>query len=147
MPTRELCTTTRRFNMVLISCIPLPLPLPPSSVSVAELLSLDSWYFGLYPVLGVSSSLPSTLFCFLSLPCSVMVLCLCLPMCVSPTVSLAQSARDDLSVIYCKILESSPSVTNLLGMGVSLWVSSSSSNGSSLDRPCSIQSQIRFCAS
>jgi hypothetical protein len=40
-----------------------------------------------------------------------------LPMCVSPTVSSAQSARDDLPVILCKVLGSSPSVTNLLGMG------------------------------
>jgi hypothetical protein len=33
-------------------------------VLVAELLRLDSWYFGLYPGLGVSSSLPSILFYF-----------------------------------------------------------------------------------
>jgi hypothetical protein len=127
MLTRELCTTTGWFNTVLISCI------PPSSVSVAKLLSLDSWYFGLCLGLGVSSSLSSTLFCFLPLPCFVTVLCLRLPMCVSPTVSSSQSARDGLPVILCKVFESSPYVTNLLVMGVSRWVSSSSSNESSLD--------------
>jgi hypothetical protein len=60
MLTRELCTTTGWFNTVLISSI----PPPPSSVLMVELLSLDSWYFGLCPGLGVSSSLPSTLFYF-----------------------------------------------------------------------------------
>jgi hypothetical protein len=38
------------------------LPSPPSSESVAELLRLDSWYFGLPFGLGVFSSLASTLF-------------------------------------------------------------------------------------
>jgi hypothetical protein len=113
-------------------------PPPQSSVSVAELLSLDSWYFWLCSGLRVLSSLPNTLFYFLPLPCFITVLCLHLPMYVSPTVSSDQSARDDLPVILCKVLELSPSITNLLGMGVPLWVSSSSSNGSSLDRPCSI---------
>jgi hypothetical protein len=108
-----------------ISYLHSPPPLQ-SSVSMAELLMLNSWYFGLCPGLGVSSSLSSTLFYFLPLPFFVMVFCLCLPICVSPTVSSTQSTRDDLLVILCKVLESSPSVTILLGMGVSLWVSSSS---------------------
>jgi hypothetical protein len=38
--------------------------MPPLSVSVVELLRLDSWYFGLCPELGVSSSLSSTFFYF-----------------------------------------------------------------------------------
>jgi hypothetical protein len=72
----------------------------------------------------------------------VMVFCLCLSMCVSPTVSSTQSTIDDLPDILYKVLESSPSMTILLEMGVSLWVSSSSSNGSTLDRSCSIPSRI-----
>jgi hypothetical protein len=36
----------------------------PSSLSVAEVLSFDSWYGGLRPGLGVDSSLLSTLFVF-----------------------------------------------------------------------------------
>jgi hypothetical protein len=138
-----------------VNCVPPPdssirywLPSSPSSsLSVAELLRLDSWYFGLCPGLGVSSSLLSTLFYFLPWPFFLMVFSLRLPMCMSPTVSSAQSTRDDLPVILYKVLKLSPCVTILLRMGVSLWVSSSPSNGSSLDRPCSIQSRIRFCES
>jgi hypothetical protein len=83
---------------------------------MAKLLRLDSWYFGLPSGLRVSSSLANTLFCFFLLP-FFMVFCFCLPMCVSPTVSSAHSTRDDLSVIFCKDVTSSRSVTTLLSMG------------------------------
>jgi hypothetical protein len=106
-----------------VNCIPPPdgsirywlPPSPPLSMLVAELLRLDSWYFGLCPGLGVYSSLPITFFCFLPLHFFLVVFCLCLSMCVSPTVSLAQSTRDDLPVILYKVLESSPYVTIQLG--------------------------------
>jgi hypothetical protein len=62
--------------------------------------------------------------------------------CVPPVVSSAQSIRDVLPAILLKVLESSPCVMILLRIGVSLSVSSSSSNESALERPCSIHSII-----
>jgi hypothetical protein len=141
----------------LVNCVPppdgsiwywlLPSPPPSSSVSVAEVLRLDSWYFGLCPRLRVSSSLPITLFCFflcLSLSWPFVFACLC--------VCHQQSHRPNQQEIIYQLFSAKFLNHHLLwpscsGMGVSLWVSSSSSNGSALDRPFSIQSLIKFCAS
>jgi hypothetical protein len=133
--TCELCTPTRWFNTVLATSIHAIITVGGGTAKVEFLI-----FWGL----GVSLSLPSTLFYFLTLPFFLMVFYLRLIMCVSPTVELDQSTRDDLPVILCKVLESSPCVTILLRMVMSLWVFSSSSNGSPLDQLCSIQSRIRF---
>jgi hypothetical protein len=59
----------------LVNCVPPPdgsiwywSPSSSSSVSMVELLRLDSWHFRLPFRLGVSSSLPNTLFCFFLCP-------------------------------------------------------------------------------
>jgi hypothetical protein len=127
MLTHELCITTGWFNTVLISCV------PPSSVPVAELVSLDSWYFGLCFGLGVSSSLPSTLFYFLPLPCFITVLvCTCLCVCHPLSHQLNQQEMI-CQLFFARSLGHHLLLLTCSGWGVSLWVSSSSSNGSSLD--------------
>jgi hypothetical protein len=132
--TCELCAPTGWFYMVLGTVIPAIVTVDGRTVKVGFLVF---WSLSRARSLFITSKQSLLIFTLLFFD---MVFCLRLPMYVSPTVSLAQLTRDNLSVILCKVVASSSYVTIQLGIGVSLWVSSSSSNGSSLDRPCTIQS-------
>jgi hypothetical protein len=109
--TCELCNTTRWFNTVLAIVI------PPSSVSVTEVLRLDSWYFGLPSGLGVSSSLSSTLFCFFclcpSLSWSFVFACLC--------VCHQQSHRFNQQEVICLLFSVRLLHHHLLWLSYSRW--------------------------
>jgi hypothetical protein len=139
--TCKLAAPTRWFNMVLGTVIPAIITISGGTAKVGLLVF---WALSQARSLFISSNHSLLFFAFVLL-CHRLYLRL--PMCVSPTVLSGQSTRDVLHVILCKVVASPPCVTILLRMGVSLWVSSSSTNGSSLDQPCSIQSRIGFCES